>query len=350
MAHRTGVRLGSFLVCAAIVAAAIGFAATSVRAAKATLTVYTAVEADDLKKYAARFNEDYPDIEIKWVRDSTGVITAKLLAEKANPQADVIWGLAATSLLVLKPEGMLMPYAPKGVERLDAQFRDKDNPPAWVGMDAWVAALCFNTVEAQKKNLPKPATWKDLTKPIYKGTIVMPNPASSGTGFLDVSSWLQLFGETEGWKYMDALHQNIGVYTHSGSKPCTMAGAGEYPIGVSFEFRAARQKKQGAPIDIVFPSEGSGWDMEATAIVKGTKNLEAAKTLVDWSVTDKAMKLYNEGYAVVAISKMSQPVEYLPGNMLEHMAKNDFQWAATNRAKILGEWEKRYGAKSEPKK
>ena len=55
-------------------------------------------------------------------------------------------------------------------------------------------------------------------------------------------------------------------------------------------------------------------------------------------------------YAVVAISKMSQPVEHLPGNMLAHMAKNDFQWAATNRAKILAEWEKRYGAKSEPKK
>ena len=84
--------------------------------------------------------------------------------------------------------------------------------------------------------------------------------------------------------------------------------------------------------------------------MKGTKNLDAAKTLVDWSVTDKAMKLYNEGYAVVAISKMSQRVEYLPGNMLEHMIKNDFQWAALSRAKILGEWEKRYGAKSEPKK
>jgi len=251
---------------------------------------------------------------------------------------------------VLKPDGMLLPYAPKGLERLDAQFRDKDNPPAWVGMDAWVAALCFNTVEAQKKSLPKPASWKDLTKPAYKGTIVMPNPASSGTGFLDVTSWLQLFGEAEGWKYMDALHQNIGVYTHSGSKPCTMAGAGEYPIGVSFEFRAARQKRQGAPIDIVFPSEGSGWDMEATAIVKGTKNLEAAKTLLDWSVSDKAMKLYNEGYAVVAISKMSKPIEFLPDNMLQHMIKNDFQWASVNRAKILAEWEKRYGAKSEPKK
>ena len=53
-----------------------------------TLTVYTAVEAEDLKKYAARFNEDYPDNKIKWVRDSTGIVTAKLLAEKNNPKAE----------------------------------------------------------------------------------------------------------------------------------------------------------------------------------------------------------------------------------------------------------------------
>ena len=331
-----------------VAALAVGSAAGPVLAQ--TLTVYTAVEADDLKKYAARFNEDHPNIQIKWIRDSTGVITAKLLAEKANPQADVVWGVAATSLMILNAEGMLLPYAPKGLDRLDAQFRDKASPPAWVGMDAWVAAICFNTVEAKKKNLPAPTSWKDLTKPVYRGQIVMPNPASSGTGFLDVTSWLQLFGEAEGWKYMDALHQNIAVYTHSGSKPCSMAGAGEYAIGVSFEFRAARLKKQGAPIDIVFPEEKSGWDMETTGIVKGTKNLELARTLVDWSISDKAMRLYNEGYAVVAVTGMSKPIEFLPANMTEKMIKNDFAWAAANRKKILDEWEKRYGAKSEPKK
>src|SRR5262249_10590017 len=102
--------------------------------AQTTLAVYTAIEADDLKKYAARFNQDHPNIQIKWIRNSTGVITAKLLAEKANPQADVVWGLAATSLMILNAEGMLMPYAPKGLDRLDPQFRDKANPPAWVGM------------------------------------------------------------------------------------------------------------------------------------------------------------------------------------------------------------------------
>ena len=75
-----------------------------------------------------------------------------------------------------------------------------------------------------------------------------------------------------------------------------------------------------------------------------------AKKFVDWTVTEKAMKLYNEGYAVVAVPNLAKPIEFLPDNMAQHMIKNDFQWAATNRAKILAEWSKRYDAKSEPKK
>src|SRR2546426_8383317 len=121
--------------------------AAPVGAQKTELLVYTALETDQIKAYEDAFYKAYPDIAIKWVRDSTGVITAKLLAEKANPQADLVWGLSATSLMVLKLESMLMPYAPKGVEKLDAVFRDRENPPTWVGMDAYVAVICFNTVE-----------------------------------------------------------------------------------------------------------------------------------------------------------------------------------------------------------
>ena len=314
-----------------------------------TLTVYTAVEAEDLKKYAGQFNQDHPDIEIKWVRDSTGIITAKLLAEKNNPQADVIWGLAATSLLLLKKEGMLYPYAPVGLERVDPLFRDKAETPFWVGMDAWVAAVCFNTYEAAKLNLPKPASWKDLTNPVYQGHIAMPNPNSSGTGFLDVSSWLQMFGEVDGWRFMDKLDQNITQYTHSGSKPCKQAASGEVALGISFAFRGAKEKDRGAPIEVIIPSEGVGWDMEATAIVKGTKNLKAAQTLVDWSVSEKANKMYNEGYAVIAIPQLAKPVENMPPNILQAMIDNKFQWAAENRERILRDWQARYGSKSEPK-
>jgi len=330
--------------------AAASFLAAGMASAATELTVYTAVEAEDLKKYAARFNKDHPDIKIKWVRDSTGIVTAKLLAEKANTRADVVWGLAATSLLLLKSEGMLEAYAPKGLDKLDPKFRDKSDPPSWVGMDAWVASVCYNTVEAGKANLPLPTSWKDLTKPVYKGHVAMPNPNSSGTGFLDVSSWLQMFGEEGGWKFMDGLHQNISHYTHSGSKPCKQAARGEVAIGVSFAFRGAKSKAKGAPLEIVVPSEGIGWDMEATSIMKGTKNLAAAKTLVDWSINETANKMYNEGYAVIGMPALAKPVKFFPDGILEAMIDNDFEWAASNRKRILAEWQKRYDSKSEPKK
>jgi len=313
------------------------------------LTVYTAVEAEDLARYADQFNQDHPDIKIKWVRDSTGIVTAKLLAEKNNPQADVVWGLAATSLLLLKSEGMLEPYKPKGVGKLDKKFVDKGAVPSWVGMDAWVAAVCYNTVEAAKNNLSPPKTWTDLLKPMYKGHLIMPNPNSSGTGFLDVSSWLQMFGENGGWAFMDRLHENIARYTHSGSKPCKLAAAGEIPIGISFAFRGAKSKAKGAPIDIIVPEEGVGWDMEATAIVAGTDKLKAAQTLVDWSITKKANEMYNTGDAVVAYPGIAKPVKYFPDNLLEKMINNDFEFAANNRRAILGEWQSRYDSKSEPK-
>jgi len=317
--------------------------------AETTLTVYTAVEAEDLKKYAATFNEDHPEIKINWVRDSTGIVTAKLLAEKANPKADVVWGLAATSLLLMKNEGMLEAFDPVGRDKISASFSDKSRPPSWVGMDAWVAAVCVNTIEAEKHGFSIPTSWKDLTKPEYKGHIAMPNPSSSGTGFLDVSSWLQMFGEKDGWAFMDGLHKNIDHYTHSGSKPCKQAARGEVGIGVSFAFRGAKSKAKGAPIEIILPSEGVGWDMEATAIIKGTKNLDAAKKLVNWSITEKANKMYNKGYAVIGIQSLAKPVKYFPANITEAMIDNDFEWAAANRKAILTEWQTRFDSKSEPK-
>jgi len=116
----------------------------------------------------------------------------------------------------------------------------------------------------------------------------MPNPNSSGTGFLDVSSWIQLWGEDAAWSYMDALHENIMQYTHSGSAPCRQAASGEAVVGISFAYRGARLKEQGASIEIIAPSEGVGWDLEAFAIVDGTRNLEAAQTLADWSISRQA--------------------------------------------------------------
>jgi iron(III) transport system substrate-binding protein len=335
-------------VAVVAIAGAVGYSAGA-WAQKTELLVYTALETDQIKAYETAFNKAYPDITLKWVRDSTGVITAKVLAEKANPQADIVIGTSASSMAVFANEGMLQPYAPKGLDKIPAQYRDSQNPPRWVGMDVYGAAICFNTVEAQKQNLPKPTSWKDLTKPVYKGKIVMPNPASSGTGFLDVSGWLQMWGEQDAWKFMDALHENIGVYTHSGSQPCKQAGAGEFPIGISFEYRAMATKKSGAPVDIIFPSEGLGWDLEASGIMKTTKKMAAAEKLMDWLATPDAMKLFADNFAVVAMPGMSKQLEFIPVDYEKHLIKNDFEWSAKNRDRILAEWTKRYNSKSLPK-
>jgi len=249
--------------------------------------------------------------------------------------------------LYLKDEGMLQEYTPAGIEALDERFVDRSSSPSWVGMDAWVASICVNTIEAEKAELPMPTSWEDLTDPVYKGHVVMPNPSSSGTGYLDVISWIQIFGEDGGWDFMDRLHQNIDHYTHSGSKPCKQAASGEATIGISYMARAAKLRRIGAPIELIVPSEGIGWDMEASAIMKGTDNLEAAQALMDFLITAEAMEAYSRNYAVVAMPGIAKPVEDFPDGVVEAMIPVDFEFAARERERILGEWNARYDTKSE---
>ncbi len=130
------------LLGTALGAFALGMLFSAGAEAKTVLKVYTALEEEQLPIYKQAFEAANPNYEIEWVRDSTGVVTARLLAEKANPQADVIWGLAATSLMVLDAEGMLEGYKPKGFEEVKDDFKDRrTDTPTWLGMDAWASAI-----------------------------------------------------------------------------------------------------------------------------------------------------------------------------------------------------------------
>lgn len=331
------------------VALLAGLAGEAAAQGRTKVTAYTALENDQLVPFKTAIETAVPDIEVVWVRDSTGVITARFLAEKDNPRADVVLGLAATSLLLFEKQNLLEAYTPKGADALKASYRDTAGPYTWTGMDAFLAVACFNTVEGKKANVEAPTSWEDLTKPAFKGQIVMPHPASSGTGYLKVAAWLQIMGEAKGWAYMDKLHENIAVYTHSGSAPCVQAAKGERMLGIGFDMRGAREKTNGAPIDLILPKEGAGWDMEASSIVKGTKNLDAAKKLMDWVASKQANELYGKYYALVAHPEVkSAPANY-PADAEAKMAKNDFTWMAENRERILAEWSKRYESKAAPK-
>jgi iron(III) transport system substrate-binding protein len=329
-------------------AATLSFAAATA-VAQTTLVVYSTLEQEFIDGFRRAFEADNPDIRIEFLRDSTGVITARLQAEKATPRADAAWGLAVTSMMVLDAEGILEPYKPVHFESLRPEFRDPAPNPAWFGMEAWSAAVCFNTVEAGKLGLPVPTTWEDLTKPIYRGRIQMPNPNSSGTGFFHVSGWIQMMGEARAWEFMDRLHRNVAVYVHSGSKPCRDAATGEFPVGIAYELLGAQLKTRGAPIETLIMAEGGGWDMDAFAIIKGTRNLAAARRLADWASSRKANELYSQFATQVAWPGIENRMPNYPPGVAESLIRNDFAWAASNRARILAEWTRRYDGKSAPR-
>ncbi|MGL5000747.1 MAG: putative 2-aminoethylphosphonate ABC transporter substrate-binding protein [Cetobacterium sp.] len=314
------------------------------------VTVYTALENEQIPEYLASFKEKHPDIKLNIIRESTGVIISRILAEKNNPVADVIWGTAATGLLSLDEANLLKPYSPEGIEKINTKFRDMTNEhPKWVGNNAWMTAISVNTIEMKKMGLEEPKNFADLIKPEYKGLVSMATPTSSGTGFLTVSALLQLFGEERGWEYINALHNNIGVYTHSGSKPSKTAASGEYPIGISYGYPGIKIKNEGAPLNVYFPSEGSGWDSEANALINKNNIKYEAKIFLDWAISEDAMKMYAKSYAIVSRDVKIAPPKGFPQNPITQLIANDFSWASTNKAHILKTWESKFGSKTEKK-
>jgi iron(III) transport system substrate-binding protein len=323
-----------------IVCVVMGLVLSGVAVAKDKVVVYTSLETDETVKYLEVARRDLPDLDIDIIRLSTGELGARMLAEKDNPQADCIWGWAVTNMEQFIPAGMVVPYKPKGVERLDKRFvHSKD---FYTGIDMYIAAFCVNTKVMKEKGLPMPKGWNDLLDPKFKGLIAMPNPVASGTGFLQIASILQMYGAKEGkedgWEFLKKLDKNMGQYIKSGSRPAKMTAQGEFAVGCSFDFVVGELKKQGAPVEFVFPVEGAGYEVEANALLKGAKNPKSAMKFLDWAISANAMKAYSEfklGVTLPGIPTRSD----MPKLTDIKLYPMDFAWQGKNRDEINKKWE-----------
>ena len=238
-----------------------------------TINVYTALEDDIIEAYLTSFREQYPNITINITRDSTGTIISKLIAEKDDPVADVVWGTAVTSLLTLDDYDLIQPYDPEGVDRILSQFKDVETPARWVGIDVPETAFLVNKAECERLGVDVPESYADLIKPEYEGHIAMSDPTSSGTGLFIINGMLQMLATekgdyTAGREYLDAFDKNVIEYTPSGSKPAKMVAAGEALIGLSMGYRCVTLAQENPECVVVFPSEGSAWDVEANCLIK----------------------------------------------------------------------------------
>jgi iron(III) transport system substrate-binding protein len=309
-----------------------------------TITVYTAYEEDEAAAFLSKAKKAMPDIDVQLLRLSTGDLTARILAEQANPRHDVLWGFAVTSMVTPNILAGLEAYKPVGVDAVPARFRDPDGK--WFAVTGYMAAFCVNNDRLKQKGLKMPASWADLLDPSFKGEIVMPNPASSGTGYIQIDSLLQMMGEEKGWAFLDKLDKNVAQYIKSGSKPCNSASAGEYTVGASFELRAMKNIAEGYPITMVIPSEGAGNELEANALAAASKHKDAAKRFLDWTVSKDAASAYYDWKAIVTVPGGEMPAKFkkagLPEDVTKALFPVDFKAAADDRTRIIEAWQKKY--------
>jgi iron(III) transport system substrate-binding protein len=308
----------------------------TVRAAEDKLVIYTAYEENELKDFWEQFKKDLPDLAGKasYIRGSTGPTMARVEAEKANPQADVIWGVFNDYLTGAAEKGLLEPYAAKESQVLPARFKHPEN--MWQGVTLLTVAFATNQKKMAELKLPQPKTWNDLLDPKYKGHIVMSNPSTSGTAYLLLASHVARLGEDKAFEYYTALDRNLSQVTKSGGAPGRMAAAGETPIGIALAYEVEVAKKQGAPIDIIFPTDGVAWTFEGNALVKGAKNPENARRFLDWAVSKSAMGAY-AGWRGAGIARPDVPVSGQKISEL-NLINVDFVKAARDKDRLVKKW------------
>lgn len=312
------------------------------------ITVYTAAAAEEVNRIDRAFAAVNKEIALTWVRDSTDRILARLRAEQRQPKADVVWMVAASGLAGLAAEDYFHAYAPKGFDRLQRSLSDRADPPRWIGQRAWANALCVNPGLLEAESLKAPTRWGDLLDPALRGKIAALDPAASRTGLSLLAGWFALWGDAGAWRYMEGLHRNVAAYFRAGATPCDLVARGKYPVGISYAYRAAKLKGKGKPIALVLPGDGVGWDVEATAIVKGTPYLDAARAFVDWTVGTAAMALQSRGFGLVAHPAVQPKRRFYPEGMAKALVPLNFDNIAARRERAIAEWRLRFGAKSEP--
>ena len=304
-----------------------------------TITIYTAFPPEEAALYLNDFQLVYPEIEVKLVQEPIDQLTGRLLAEQSAPQADVIWGIGLTNLLLFEWNDLLKPYAPVGIERLAPRFVDARTPPYWVGAYLSMAAFCVNPDATARRGVTTPRTWQDLIKPIYRRSLVMPNPNTSSAGLTAILTIFELYNERDAWLYLDELHKNIALYTANETQACQLVDAGDYPIGIARAVNGLNNSR------MIYPREGSGWEITAAALVRKDPIQPAARTFLDWAMSKSVMPLYARQSPLTGmVTGVASPAGF-PTNAEAQLLRQDASWGAANRSRILREWRRRYSDK-----
>jgi len=328
-----------------VVLSTLALTAPLTAAAQGELVVYCTVQEEWCRPMMAAF-EKATGIKVLMTRKSAGEFYAQIKAEAANPRGDIWWGGTGDPHLQAAEEGLLEAYkSPKMGEQHDWSVRHYDAAKGRsIGIYAGALGYSYNNDQLKKKNLPAPKCWADIAKPAYKDEVQVANPNSSGTSYCMLATFVQLFGEDKAFDFLKSLHKNINQYTKSGAAPARAVATGETLVGITFQHDASVQVAGGAPVTIVSPCEGTGYEIGGMSIIKGAKNMANAKKFYDWALSVEAQNI-GPGAKVayqVPSNKAASPPPGAPNLSEIKLINYDFAkyGSSAERTRLLAKWDK----------
>lgn len=279
----------------------------------------------------------------------SGEALAQLIAEKENPKTDVWFGGTGDPHLQAAEQGITLEYKSPALPQLHdwAQQQARQSNYRTVGIYSGPLGFGYNTELLAKKKIPVPRTWADLVKPEYKGEIQVANPASSGTSYTMIATLVQLMGEDKAFDYLKGLHRNVGAYPRSGTAPIKAVARGETAVSVSFVHDGPGEKMQGYPIETITPSDGTGAEIGSMSLVKGARNMEAAKRFYEWALTPAAQEMAAAAKSYQLPSNKAAKVDpRVPDFQKIRMINYDYAryGASAERRRLIARWEKEVNA------
>lgn len=258
--------------------AVAGLVAASAQAQ--TVVLYSSNNTETIETALAVVKQKAPSLNVQQVTGGTGSLMKRIQAEARNPRGDVLWSGGFGTLGAYKE--FLEPYKAAELAAIPAQFRGPGD--LWVGTNLHVMVLMVN--ERQLKGMAAPTTWSDLMKPEWKGKFAITDPSRSATAYMLVYGLLRQFGKDG----LEKIAANAVITASSGATYKGVA-SGEFPVGLTIEYAAQEYVAGGQKeIKLVYPSEGSYLAPEGMFIVKGAKNMEAAKALYNGLLSKEAQE------------------------------------------------------------
>ncbi|MGQ0286287.1 ABC transporter substrate-binding protein [Pasteurellaceae bacterium 22721_9_1] len=312
--------------------------------AKGRLVVYCSATNEMCEAVTQEFGKQY-DVKTAFIRNGSGSTFAKVEAEKNNPQADVWYGGTFDPQAQAAEMGLLEAYRSKHIDDVVEKFQDPAKVKGNYTSAIYMGILGFgvNTERLKKLGINEvPKCWKDLTDPRLKGEIQIADPQSSGTAYTAIATFVQLWGEEHAFNYFKQLHPNISQYTKSGITPSNNTARGEATIGIGFLHDYAVQKQAGAPIEMVVPCEGTGYELGGLSIIKGSRNIDNAKQFVDFVLSKEGQEVaWRKGnsHQTLTNTKAEQsPTAFDPTKL--NLINYDFEkyGETTERKRLIEKW------------